>query len=183
MSSNNKSKYIPPHLRNKQNAAEVFSAAPAAPEPPKEKPYEEQFPALKGTVPNSVKVWGGEGSFADKAREWSLHDKTRKQEEEEAKRDNEMVNSFRSRNLPRFHNVRRFVEETYEEDDNNEQTENNDEECWTTVGHNRKAKKQKTVEEIVREKMAKDSGSEGENDDTVWNQEKQPNETYWDERY
>lgn len=182
MSSNNNSKYLPPHLRNKQKVAEVFSAPPA-PEPPKEKPYEEQFPALKGTLPNTAKVWGGEGSFAEKAREWSLHDKMKKQEEEEARKDNEMVNNFRSRNLPRFHNVRRFIEEDNEEqDDNPKQDEKNDDD-WTTVEYTRKPKKQKTVEEIVREKMAKDSGSEGENEDTVWNQEKQPNETYWDERY
>lgn len=188
MSSNNKSKYIPPHLRNKQKASEVFSAAPAtAPAPPKEKPYEEQFPALKGTLPNSAKVWGGEGSFADKAREWNLHDKIKKQEQDEARRENDMVNNMRHRNLPRFHNVRRFVEEDFQQrhhDDETEQQQTEDDgEGWTTVEHNRQPKKRKTVEEIVKEKLAKDSGSEGENDDTVWNEEKQPNETYWDERY
>lgn len=185
MSSNTKSKYVPPHLRNKQKAAEVFSAAP--PEPPKQKPYEEQFPALKGTVPNSAKVWGGEGSFADKAREWSMHDKMKKQEQDEARIENDMVNNMRHRNLPRFHNVRRFVEEDAPKDQYDDETEQeateDDGDAWTTVQNKRQIKKRKTVEEIVKEKLAKDYGSDGENDDTVWNEEKQPNETYWDERY
>lgn len=184
MSSKNNSKYVPVHLRNKKQPEKVS----LDPEPPTtQKSYEQEFPALGSKLPATARVWGGTESFAEKAREWSNSDKLKQQEEEERRKDEEIFNRSMHRNLPKFNNPGRFVEqEVYEEEtqhDTTNQKQKEDDEGWTLVENTRKIKKRKTVEEIVREKMAKTSDSEGENDDTVWNEEKQPNETYWDQRY
>lgn len=174
MSSN--SKYVPPHLRNKKlNANEVFS------EVSEEKPFEQQYPQLSKPT-TTMKVWGGSESFAEKARKWNEHDKLREFEKEEKIREEALLNTMSStRIMPKFHNVRRFVEEESEEDDDNEKPATEDDDGWTLV--QKKQAKKKTPEQIFQEKMEKNSDSEGSNnEDTVWNDEKPSNETYWNER-
>ena len=174
MSSN--SKYVPPHLRNKKlNANEVFAPLP------EEKPFEQQFPQLTKST-NTMKVWGGSESFAEKARKWSEHDKLREFEKEEKIREEALLNTMSStRVMPRFHNVRRFVEEESEEDEDTETPNAENTDGWTLV--ERKQPKQKTAEQIFQEKMEKTSDSEvNNNEDTLWNDEKPSNETYWNER-
>lgn len=183
MSSETKTKYIPPHLRNRMPAAEVFAA-----EAPNPKPYEQEFPALKSKSAHTVKVWGGSESFANKAREWNDEDKIKKQEDDFRRRQDELSSSnILPRILPRFNNVRRFVdEEESEEDDDKPEQKKSDNDDWTFV-ENRQAKKQKTPEQLFQEKLSKEElendSESGHNHTSVWNNdEKQSNETYWDER-
>ena len=172
------SKYVPPAMRKKEQA----SAAP--PPPPPEKKYEDDFPTLAG-APSTRRVWGGSTSFAEKAREWN--EKAQKDSEEDAARKRAEVDSQSpsvSRVLPRFRNVRRFVEpEEYEEERVEEkpapESANNDESGWTLV-EKKARKKRKTLTEIADEDLAK--GSDGENSDSVWNEDKELHETCWDDR-
>jgi hypothetical protein len=170
------SKYVPPALRKKDQPT-------AAPPPlPPEKTYEDDFPTLsKG--PTTYRVWGGSGSFAEKAKEWGV--KSQKDSEEEVARKKEEAEGHTSVNvriLPKFHNIRRFIEpEEYEEEsvDDKPQPTNNEESGWTLV-EKKARKKRKTLTEIADEELAK--GSDGENSDSVWNDEKDLHETCWDER-
>lgn len=189
-SKNTTQKYIPPWLRNRQTAAQVFNEAPApAPvEQPKEKPYEEEFPALTSTTAPTMKVWGGGESFAKKAEEWSVYEKNKQLEEETKRKEQEMLNALTPRTLPKFRNVRRFVEEDSEsehdsenDDSKPEQKIDEDEQGWIEVKSRRRVKKAKTVEQLMNEEFAKPA--EDDNGETVWNEETQPNETCWDDRY
>lgn len=174
MSTN--SKYLPPHLRGKKlNAVEVFAPIP------QEKPFEKEFPQLTKPA-NTMKVWGGSETFAEKARKWNEHDKLKQFEQEEKIREEALLNTMSStRIMPRFHNVRRFIEEESEEDEDTEKPNTEDTDGWTLV--EKKQVKQKTAEQIFQEKLDKNSDSQGSNnDDTVWNDEKPSNETYWNER-
>lgn len=98
------SKYVPPSKRK------VAAPAPApAPAPPVQKPYEEEFPTL-GTTSSSTKVWGGTKTFAALAIEWD--EKTKREAEElealKAYQEETIVVPRHTRQLPRFHNVRRL---------------------------------------------------------------------------
>ncbi len=169
------SKYVPPAKRKSEKPVE------APPPPPPEKKYEDEFPSLSG-APTTRRVWGGTSSFADKAREWSV--KAQKDAEEEASRKKAEV-ELRSpsvvRALPKFHNVRRFVEpEEQEEEHVEEKPPANDEESGWTLVEKKVRKKKKTLTEIADEDFAK--ASDEENSESVWNDEKELHETCWDER-
>lgn len=170
------SKYVPPSKRKVEKPTE----AP----PPPEKKFEDEFPALT-TGPTVRHVWGGPTSFADKAREWS--EQAQRDADEEAARKKAELDSHApsiTRVLPKFRNVRRFVEpEDYEENVANDESKpepaNDEESGWTLV--ERKArKKRKTLTEIADEELAK--ASDEETSDSVWNDEKDLHETCWDER-
>ena len=183
--SSEKSKYIPPHLRNKkQTASEVCSSQGEA---PNEKPYEQQFPAI--SRPSTVaRVWGGKSSFAEKAKEWSEHDKLQELARDEKIREDALLNTmYPPKIIPRFQNIRRFVEEDEDEEDQNESEKpnsNEDDEGWTLVESRQRKPK------IINKKFD-ENGSESENsveettnsnDDKPYDDEKPSNETYWDER-
>lgn len=172
------SKYVPPSKRKIEKPAE------APPPPPPEKKYEDEFPTLSG-VSTSRRVWGGTSSFAEKAREWSV--KAQQDAEEEAARKRAELDARPPsvvRVLPKFHNVRRFVEpEEYEEDsptgESKPEATNDDESGWTLV-EKKARKKPKTLTEIADEDLAKES--DDEHSESVWNDEKELHETCWDER-
>ena len=175
--SANTGKYIHPRLRNKQTATEVFND-----NKPKEKPYEEQFPSLGAGKPSTLKVWGGSTSFAEKAKEWSDHEKVKQHEEELKRREEEILKNWMTpKNLPMFHNVRRFVEEDQEsEEDEQQERAPEDESEWVNVSRARKVKTPKTFEQIADEEL---EDSADNNDQSVWNNdEKDLNETCWDEK-
>jgi hypothetical protein len=170
------SKYVAPALRKKDQP----TAEPPA--PPPEKKYEDDFPTLSA-APTTYRVWGGTSSFAEKAKEWGV--KAQQDSEDEAARKRAGVDEYTSTNLrvlPKFRNVRRFIEpEEYEEEpaDDKPPSTNNEESGWTLV-EKKARKKRKTLTEIADEELAK--GSDGENSDSVWNDEKDLHETCWDER-
>lgn len=171
------SKYVPPAMRKKEQP----SVAP--PPPPPEKKYEDEFPSLAPT-PTTRRVWGGTTTFAEKAREWSEH-ADREAKELELRKKTELESQTRStvRVLPRFHNIRRFVEEEEEpeKEEMTKSTTSNDEESGWTLVERKVRKKRKTLSEIADEEFAKES--EEENSDSVWdNDEKALHETCWDER-
>jgi hypothetical protein len=170
------SKYVPPAMRKKEKPAE------APPPPPPEKKYEDEFPSLS-EVPMTRRVWGGTSSFADKAREWSV--KAQKDAEDLATRkkvEAESRTPTNARMLPRFHNVRRFVEpEEYEEEtaQTKPDAKHGEESEWILV-EKKVRKKKKSLTEIADEELAK--ASDEENSESVWNDEKELHETCWDER-
>lgn len=171
------SKYVPPAMRQKVQSS-------AAPSPPPEKKYEDEFPSLSGS-PTTRRVWGGPSSFAEKAREWSA--KAQKDAEEEAFRKRAELDSRPQpvvRVLPKFHNVRRFIEpeeheENREEEKPKAESTNVDESGWILV-EKKTRKKPKSLTEIADEEFAR--ASDEENSDSVWNEEKELHETCWDER-
>jgi hypothetical protein len=174
--TNMSSKYVPPAKRKSEKPVE------APPPPPPEKKYEDEFPSLSG-APTTRRVWGGTSSFADKAREWSV--KAEKDSVEEAARKKAEFESRAHsvvRALPKFHNVRRFVEpEEYEEETVEKKPDaTNDEESGWTLVEKKVRKKKKSLTEIADEELAK--ASDEENSESVWNDEKELHETCWDER-
>lgn len=168
------SKYVPPAMRKKEQPA-------AAPPPPPEKKFEDEFPVLSN-APTSRRVWGGPTSFADKAREWRVKAE-RDAEVEAARKKAELEARPPSvvRVLPKFHNVRRFVEPEEERPTEEPKTEaTNDEDSGWTLVEKKVRKKRKTLTEIADEEFAK--ASDEENSESVWNDEKELHETCWDER-
>lgn len=198
------SKYVPPHMRN--SASEMSTPAPPPPRPrynrksrwevekddeeekkkaaeieseKKREFTEENFPVL-GNLNSSVKVWGGEKTFATLANEWN--DKMQKEEIEKKQKDVEHQETvFHKRStapLPRFHNVHRFVEPEDDEQSTQYQKVDPEEEGWVTVDR-KKYRREKTLEE----KLARPPTPE-ENGDTVWDgNAPEEHETCWDERH
>jgi hypothetical protein len=172
------SKYVPPAMRKKEKAA----PAPPPPPPPPEKKFEDEFPTLT-SAPPAVRVWGGTTTFAEKAREWSEQAArdaeealARKQAEAEVRPPNA------ARALPRFHNVRRFVEQEEEvEEEENDYVKPNDEDSGWTLVERKARKKPKSLTQIADEELAK--ASDEDRGDSVWNDDKELHETCWDERY
>lgn len=202
------SKYVPPHIRKGVSAETPLSP----PMPPTRQRYhrksqwelekeeqerkqkavdietekkreltEENFPVL-GNSNSSVKVWGGQKTFASLATEWD--DKKKKDEIEQKQKElDEQESMFHKKvvaPLPRFRNVHRFVEPEDDEegDERPVQQQNDDEKGWVTVDR-KKYRREKTFEE----KLARPSSPE-ENGDTVWDGDApHENETCWDERY
>ena len=170
------SKYVPPAMRKKEHPAV------APPPPPPEKKYEDEFPSL-GQIPTTRRVWGGTSTFAEKAREWSAHSEKEAQELEARKKVEIVMQPRMSmRPLPRFQNIRRFVEdhEPEKQETTNPEDGEDEESGWTLV-EKKARKKQKSLTEIADEDLEK--GSEEENGESVWNNdEKELHETCWDER-
>lgn len=171
---NMSSKYVAPAMRKREPVA--------PPIPPPEKKFEDEFPTL---VPaqTSHRVWGGTSTFAEKAREWKEQADTQKEENKVALEVELDRASSINRVLPKFHNIRRFVET--DEAESHAQPEavkpsnaQDDESGWILV-ERKLRKKQKTLTEIADEDFAK--ASDEEHDDSVWNEDKQLHETCWEE--
>jgi hypothetical protein len=170
------SKYIAPSLRNKQEPIST-----PEPETPPEKKYEDEFPAL-GVSTNIVlkPVWNN-GSFADKAREMSIRSKEEQEEKERKKLlDTELTSTMNVRTLPRFNNIHRYVEQ--EPESESEKEEEKEEEEWITVSNKRRNKKRKVIEELI-DNIDNDNPEPEENQDSVWNQDAEANETCWDDKH
>jgi hypothetical protein len=169
------SKYVPPALRKKQEVA--------PPIPPPEKNFDHEFPSVLA-APTSQRVWGGTASFADKAREWQLQS-DKDSEDTELRKKVESDAQFPSiiRVLPKFNNVRHFVEHDESDGDSGDELPKQapppgDDSGWTLV-ERKLRKKRKTLTEIADDDLAKQSDDEHE--DSVWNDEKQLYETCWDD--
>lgn len=157
------SKYIPPHLRNNRV------------EPSTETTVQE-------AAPKTASKWGDKKSFASLAVEWDEHSKLaelEKQQQEHEKQQDMVFNRKTVMPLPRFHNVRRFVEpeEIEEETEEKPTVSNPDDEGWTTVDR-KKYRRQKTIEEKANRPPTPDQ------DETVWDGNGlEEHETCWDQRY
>lgn len=167
------SKYVPPQLRNKKDTAKV------APIVEEVRSIDESFPVL-GNM-STIRVAGQQTgkSFASMASEWAVDAERQKKDDDLKKHYRETLDERYNHpaiSLPRFHNVRHFVEP---EDDEEEETKptstNNDEGGWIEVRRKNKTRRPKTFEE----KLAEDELNQAEpkNEDTVWNAE--DDETYW----
>jgi hypothetical protein len=183
-------KYVPPALRNKKPAAEVFSE-----NVPQEKPYEEQFPSLqKPVAPNaSIKVVGdvkrANGTFAEKAREWNSYDSQRKREIEIAQREEEMLkNTINSRVIPQLKSSRKFVEVESDSEDEEQsftrQPDNEDDNTnpWMHVkSKSRKSKnpKPQPSNSSEEESEKKPDSKPEENDSSVWDNDADQDDTCW----
>lgn len=147
---------------------------------------ENNFPSLGGAS-KAAPSWSGR-KFSELAADWKRDDDDRKAEEDRKKNSKHVDDNFFI--LPKFNNVRRFVEEDeYDEEEYYGETHEtsiqepveNDETGWTSVS-NRKVRKQKVLPSINDENFMRDPDEdEKPKDDSVWNGPLE-HETYWDER-
>lgn len=195
------SKYIPPNMRNKQTSEPVAqhhsrpsdrrqrrhyqkplweiekeqAEAAAAEERKKQEAglenSEDNFPSL-GQPAKSMRVWGGERSFADLAQEWSAKAETEKIEGEMKSE----VTDNTDFSLPRFRNVHRFHEP---EDVTVAATEEVPADEWQRV-ERRVYTKKKTVMDYTENDFEKEG--EETNQETVWGDAPNEYETCWDEK-
>jgi hypothetical protein len=169
------SKYVPPALRNKPSQKRNFDNKP---EPPVEQPEvcefnESNFPSL-GNPKNKMTVWGGSKSFADLANEWKSKDETDEimKQSEERKKTQESTYLYRQNiPLPKFHNVRRFIEP----EDEKEQTVQQEESEWVLVDR-KKVRREKTVEELIAKRELESAKESSETNE----EQAQEYESYWD---
>lgn len=169
------SKYVPPYLRNKKETAKV---APAV----EQVVSEDNFPSL-GNGAASTKVFDQPSgqSFASMASNWAKDAERVKRADDLKKQYDDYHNHLHKHptvSLPKFHNVRHFVEP---EDDDEEEVEtskpsivNNEDEGWVEVRQKKKARRPKTFEEKMARPPSPDDQSK---DDTVWNGDDE--ESYW----
>lgn len=162
----NTNKYVPPHMRN-------------PPTDTKNEPQKEESQLKQATTSS----WGTKKTFASLAAEWDEQAKLAEiqKQQDEHEKQNEMVFSRKTvMPLPRFHNVRRFVEPEEEEEATEQvpQNSNPDDEGWVTVDR-KKYRREKTIEEKLNRPVTPD-----EHDETVWNGDApEEHETCWDQRY
>lgn len=137
---------------------------------------EENFPSLNRVVKPST--WStGSKTFAQLANEWSEKAKeeelTKQVETEEEQRS--VIRPRYNHALPKFHNVHRFIEPEDEEVEEQIPVSTHEDDGWVTV--QRKARREKTIEE-------KFNRPETPPEDSVWNADDQLNdhETCWDEK-
>lgn len=175
MASN--TKYVPPYLRNKKQTSVVL---PVVEEVKEIKKTENDFPSL-GSAPSSARVFDHPAgkSFATMATEWTRAAEEQKRAEELEKKDLEALDNLRKYPvaLPRFHNVRHFVEpedDEEEEEQVKQPVQNPEEEGWIEVKPKKKIRRPKTFEEKMARPPTPDENSK---DDTVWNGE--DDDTYW----
>jgi hypothetical protein len=166
------SKYIPPFLRNKKESAKVS-------------PIVEEIQSVQDTFPNltskpvvQVSSQRLGKSFANLASDWA--NEADRQKEEDRLKDNYRViledgHRYSSISLPKFHNVRHFVEPEDAEEDNKPTTVSSDESGWIEVRRKKKERRPKTFEERLDED--EENVDESKNEETVWNTE--DDETYW----
>ena len=171
------SKYVPPALRNKNSHQKRnFDNKP---EPPVEQPdvceyNEANFPSL-GNPKNKMAVWGGSKSFAELASEWKIKDETENEmlkQNEEIKKTQESTYLYRQNiPLPKFHNVRRFIEP----EDDKEQNVQQEESEWVLVDR-KKVRREKTVEELIARRELESSKEANETNE----EQAQEYESCWD---
>lgn len=171
------SKYVPPAMRNKPRKPESRDK----PQPPPEQPKvcelnDTNFPELVKPK-NSMSVWGGTKSFAELANEWKSKDESDEilKQSEERRKTQESAYVFRQNiPLPKFHNVRRFIEPEDDQDYNrsNDQQEESD---WILVDR-KKVHQEKTFEE----KIAKREIESAEETSKSTEEQAQEYESCWD---
>lgn len=165
------SKYLPPHLRNRKDTAKVSPILEEV------KSIEEKFPALSNT--NTVRVTEQKPgkSFASLATDWANESERQKEEDDNQRYYRQTMNDVHKQSsipLPKFHNVRHFVEPEDDEKETTPAMVNNDETGWIEVRRKKKDRRPKTFEE----KLAEDELKEQEpKEETVWNTE--DDESYW----
>jgi hypothetical protein len=198
------SKYVPPHMRNNAVRTETMNVAPpiqhrrdnrqnyksqwqieqdVKAENNKKKKLEDEkgrefndnnFPSLV-SAPTNKTVWGGQKSFAVLASEWKQTEEVKKESSETEKNEQRSYIYRQNLPLPKFHNVRRFVEPEDEEDTPVETTVNDDSD-WKLVDR-KKIRREKTIEEKLAE-------TEDINDDSVWNADApEEHETCWEDTH
>lgn len=168
-------KYVPPYLRNKKETTKVVPVVEEVIS------NEDNFPALGAGVATAKVFDQPTGkSFADLASTWAKDSERQKQAEDLQKQYDEhhtYVYKHPVISLPKFHNVRHFVEpedDDLEDETYNPPVANNEEQGWVEVRPKKKARRPKTFEE----KMARPpSPNENSKDETVWGGE--DDETYW----
>jgi hypothetical protein len=143
----------------------------------------ENFPTLGGnTAVQSGSIWSGSRKFSELASEWKSTDDQQKEEEERQKNSTETTTSYDEVfQLPRFRNIRRFVEpeDEYCDEVNIPPVDTiPEEEEWTLVD-NRKYRKPKPEFDFSEEGL--DNYDENEEDGTVWGAAEE-HETCWDDR-
>lgn len=169
------SKYVPHAMRNKHSQKRNFDNKP---QPPVEQPEvcefnETNFPSI-GNPKNKMTVWGGSKSFADLANEWKSKDETDEflKQREEAKKSQEPTYLYRQNiPLPKFHNVRRFIEPEDEKEQNVQQEESE----WVLVDR-KKVRREKTVEELIAKRELESAKESSENNE----EHAQEYESCWD---
>jgi hypothetical protein len=165
------SKYVPPHMRNNRTT-------PSDQNPEPEKNPSSEMPQIQKMAEERASSWGGKKTFASLAAEWDEHAKIAELDKQQEEKDT-TFNRKTVMPLPRFHNVRRFVESEEEEsvEDQPQQTSNPDDEGWVLVDR-KKYRREKTLEEKLNRPPTP------ENDGTVWDgNAPEEHETCWDQRY
>lgn len=165
------SRYLPPYLRNRKDTGKIGPIVEEV------KPVEDSFPTLSNVTNIQVVKQSSGKSFASMASDWAKDSEKQKEEEGLRMRYRETTNDSHKHpvvTLPRFHNVRHFVEPEDDEEQFNAPVANNDAEGWTEVRH-KKYRRQKTFEEKLAEDELKQN--EESKDETVWNTE--DDESYW----
>ena len=177
------SKYVPPHIRNKP--AQETSVPGRVnrrryqpePEPVKEPEpkldfSDKSFPQLGCSVTTEPK-WAGKKSFASLATEWKEADETT-----QVSSQAETYTEFR---LPRFTNVRHYVEVEEERCSEEERAKPAPEDAeeddgWEEVkAKPRKVHREKTIEERIAEEEAAEQEKAG----TCWNEDGDEPTTVW----
>jgi len=177
------SKYVPPHIRNKP--AQETSAPSRVnrrryqpePEPVKEPEpkldfSDKSFPQLGCSVTTEPK-WAGKKSFASLATEWK--------EADETTQVSSQAETYTEFKLPRFTNVRHYVEVEEERCSEEERAKPAPEDAeeddgWEEVkAKPRKVHREKTIEERIAEEEAAEQEKAG----TCWNEDGDEPTTVW----
>ena len=160
------SKYLPPHIRNKNVGRRHASREQDIPEEttvPTLDTSDQSFPQL-GACSATDNKWTGKKSFASLATEWKDADETA--------RAVELTNESDSRlefTLPRFTNRHHYVEVEEYRENNEEKTKvacDDEDDGWTEVKQKVRFKRELTLEEKYADIPEEDMKRE-----TCWNEE------------
>lgn len=142
------------------------------PEQPPQKTYEEEFPSLTSSTQSSVKVWGGNKSFVELAKNLEI-----KKKETELKTQIEKTvkkpTHYNNIPLPQFHIVGHYTDDESSVD-STPAPEKTEEDEWVTVSNRKKQRKQKSLEEIANRPITPPDEPE-----TNWDQEEMNENTEW----
>lgn len=198
------SKYVPPHLRNKQQSSE-----PEQPQKPRNHSFnnnrsfnnrknqerieqeqkelekkkqlentDENFPSL-GNVSVKPKTWNGQRTFANLANEWKELTEEEKEQEQIKKEQQQKFNNVKV--IPSSFHRRVYETPVSYQEVQEYPTSSNDE--WKTVDKKVRVVHEKTIAEMEQEDLQKEIAL-AEDNFTIWDTHNQPaqHETYWDER-
>jgi hypothetical protein len=169
------SKYVPPHIRNKPaqetsapgrvNRRRYQSESEPVKEPEPTLDFSDKsFPQLGCSVTTDAK-WAGKKSFASLATEWK--------EADETAQVSLQADSYTEFKLPRFTNLRHYVEveeERFsEEEDTKPGPAEGEDDGWEEVkAKTRKVRREKTIEEKIAEQEAADAR---EKEESCWHED------------
>jgi len=156
------SKYVPPHMRDKEVEISVEPSVNI-----------NEFPELVKTSQSSMNVWGRKkfSQVASELEEKRAEEERQKMVQESENKTNTMISRFHAP-LPRFHNVGHFIEP---EEDEPPKAEDSGNDGWTLV--DKKARKEKTIEEKLNRPPTPEES-------TVWQADDgELNENCWEERH